>query len=173
MAFKKKANLDVETVFKLGGVDKNGKPQPKQIEGFYVGSRTTETEMGPSTIHVFQTSKGQQGIWGSKTLNTTLSANDVGYMIRVTYTGKKKLSKGKTQHTYDIEIDEEQQSTVLLASSEAEGNDDDGNEVDYEDSEAEDINSENDEEPAPVLAASSAAERKAKVQALVNKRKQA
>lgn len=175
MAFKKKPSLDVDNVFKLGGVDKKGKACPKQIEGFYVGSRTVEGDQGTSTIHVFQTAKGKLGIWGSKTLNTTLSADDIGYMVRVTYLGKKKLTKGRTQHMYDIEIDEDQRSEEAASDeSEDEGLEASDESEDSEDTEdEEEVESEEDEEPAPALAASSAAERKAKVQALVNKRKQA
>lgn len=175
MAFKKKPSLDVDNVFKLGGVDKKGKACPKQIEGFYVGSRTVEGDQGTSTIHVFQTSKGKVGIWGSKTLNTTLSAEDAGYMIRVTYLGKKKLTKGRTQHMYDIEIDEDQRSEEAAADTEEgeEGLEASDESEDSEDTEDEEEAEEDEEPAAPALAASSAAERKAKVQALVNKRKQA
>lgn len=171
MAYKKKPSLDVETVLKLGGVDKNGKAYPKQIEGFYVGARTVENEQGISTIHVFQTAKGNVGIWGSKTLNTTLSGNDVGYMVRVTYLGKKKLTKGRTQHMYDIEIDEDQRSDEV--GIEAAGSEEDTYEAseETEDEAGAETSNSDYEDTSSALSASSAAERKAKVQALVNKRK--
>jgi len=166
MAFQKKPSLDVESVIKLGGTDKNGKPFPKQIEGFYLGSRTTETEMGKSTIHVFQTGKGSEGIWGSKTLNTTLGSSDVGFMVRVVHTGKKKLSKGRTQHTFEISIDPDQSLEVLpnLAASE----DNDSGDADYEDEQEdaeETVEEVDEEEQAAQLAAAQA--RRTKVNSLL------
>ena len=106
MAYEKIKDLSTDTVFKLGGQDpKTGKPNPGQIEGYYLGSRAVQTSAGNAVIHVFQTPKGNEGIWGTKKLNDNLTRNVVGFMTLVVYKGKKKLSGGKTQHEYDMSVD--------------------------------------------------------------------
>lgn len=105
MAYEKVNDLGTDVVHKLGGTDKNGKPAPKQMEGYYLGSRPVVTSNGPAVIHVFQTPKGNEGIWGTKKLNDNLTVKLIGSMVLVQYKGKKKLTGGKTQHEYDISVD--------------------------------------------------------------------
>lgn len=106
MAYEKLVDLGTELVSALGGTDnKTGKPNPTSIEGYYLGSKNVQTSSGPSVIHVFQTPKGNQGVWGTKKLNDNLTARVAGKMTLVEYKGKVKIAGGKTQHTYDIMVD--------------------------------------------------------------------
>ena len=153
MAYEKINDLSTDTVFKLGGMDnKTGKPCPKQIEGFYLGSRPVQTSGGPAVIHVFQTSKGNEGIWGTKKLNDNLTRNIVGCMVNVVYKGKKKLTGGKTQHEYDMFVDRSVRTVV-----EDVGSTDTGYEDDYTGSSYED-NGEDTDVQLPLRKSTSAAE---------------
>jgi hypothetical protein len=106
MAYEKLVDLGTELVTALGGSDnKTGKANPMSIEGYYLGSKNVQTTNGPSVIHVFQTAKGNQGVWGTKKLNDNLTSKVTGKMTLVEYTGKVKIAGGKTQHTYNIMVD--------------------------------------------------------------------
>ena len=101
MAYQKLTDLAADTVVALG----NGEGQQKSIEGYYLGARQVTTSNGPSNIHVFQTPKGNVGVWGTKKLNDNLGNSNRGVMTLVNYKTKVKLQGGKTQHTYDFMVD--------------------------------------------------------------------
>lgn len=101
MAYKRMTDLSADTVVALGV----GEDQQKSIEGYYLGAREVTTTNGPSNIHVFQTAKGNVGVWGTKKLNDNLGSGNRGTMTLVTYKAKVKLQGGKTQHTYDFMVD--------------------------------------------------------------------
>ncbi len=165
MAYEKLQDLSTDRVFKLGGTDKDENPYPKQIEGYYLGSKTFQGTEGPSTIHVFQTPKGNDGIWGSKTLNDSLTSKVVGMMVLVVHKGKKKLSGKKTQHMYDISVDKE--NTIEVDASSAVEVTDNSSDTEFEAADNADDSTE-DEDQAAALAQ---VERQAKVQAMLNKGK--
>ena len=84
MAFKERPDLTSETVHALGGTNnKTGKPNPTKVEGYYVGVRECETDFGPAKIHFFDTADGRIGIWGKTTLNRQLTADLLGFCVRV------------------------------------------------------------------------------------------
>jgi hypothetical protein len=162
MGYEKIQDLSTDTVFKLGGQDpKTGKPCPTQIEGYYLGNRAVQTSAGNAVIHVFQTPKGNEGIWGSKKLNDNLTRNIVGCMTLVVYKGKKKLTGGKTQHEYDMSVDKSNRIEVSsdIPNTYAEDEEDT---TEYESSGA------YEEDTAALLAQQ--AEQKAKVEALLKNR---
>ncbi len=99
MAYQKLADLGTDTVVALGF----GEGKQAKVEGYYLGARTVNTANGESNIHVFQTPKGNLGVWGTKKLNDNLT--NKGVMTLVEYKGKVKLQGGKTQHTYEFMID--------------------------------------------------------------------
>lgn len=126
MAFKELASLDAETVITIGGRDKKtGKANPTNAEGYYLGNRVVKgSKYGDSTLHFFQTAKGNLGVWGKTNLNNKLAAVNPGTMIRVTYAGLKSTKNGD-MHSYKVEVDAD--NTIDVESLEAdalEGNSD-------------------------------------------------
>jgi hypothetical protein len=101
MAYEKLTDLGTDKVFALG----KGEDKIDSVEGYYLGSRQVTTGNGPSTIHVFQTVEGNIGVWGTKKLNDNLGNSVRGCMMLINYKGKVKLQGGKTQHTYEFNID--------------------------------------------------------------------
>jgi len=181
MAFKVVASLDCDTTVTLGGVDKKTKKKnPTQIEGYFLGSKET----GPNKfnkakidlVHVFQTPKGNVGVWGKTDLDRKIKNVTPGTMVRATFDGTLPTNKGNDMLKYKVEIDESETIDVSdLVDSQDSGGDDNNTQYgddpaidgeDYEDSD-EDDNSNS------VLSASSdaVAERAAKVQALLGKNK--
>lgn len=101
MAYQQLTDLGTDQVFALGV----GEGKLSTIEGYYLGARTVTTSNGDSVIHVFQTPKGNQGVWGTKKLNDNLGGSNRGVMTKIDYKGKIKLQGGKTQHTYEFFVD--------------------------------------------------------------------
>lgn len=172
MAYEKVVDLSTDTVHKLGGVDaKTGKKNPISIEGYYLGCRMVKSENGESTIHVFQTPKGNEGIWGSADTNTKLGNVTPGTMTNVVFKAKIKIGGGKTKNTFDVFVDNEQTIEVAgkgfnrnsAAEDSYEASDDTTEEYTSDDADEEDAG----QEVAAQLAADSAA-RAAKVQSLLN-----
>lgn len=169
MAYEKVNDLGTDVVHKLGGTDKNGKPAPKQMEGYYLGSRPVVTSNGPAVIHVFQTPKGNEGIWGTKKLNDNLTVKLIGSMVLVQYKGKKKLTGGKTQHEYDISVDKS--NTIDVVGLDAAAEEDSAD--DFETAEDSELSNEEEPEDEAVLLAQqqSAEARKQRVQSLLKGKK--
>lgn len=118
MAFKTIQDLDCEVVVALGGKDENGKANPTQVEGYYLGFRRVASKLSKSgfaNIHVFQTEEGNVGVWGKTNLDQKLLAATPGTMIRATFTGTKPIPGKKAMYMYKVEIDEENKIEVNLA----------------------------------------------------------
>lgn len=162
MSFKEVSSLDAEVTIALGKTDrKTGKPGPKQVEGYYLGSRKVATKKGESKLHFLQTSAGNLGVWGTADLNRKLGAVVPGTMVRATSTGTKPTPRGD-MYTYKVEVDET--NTIEVSASEDsasyaqnDSDDDSAEAVAYDDDA-------NEDEAQAMLAA---AERKAKVEALL------
>jgi len=168
MAFQEVSSLDADVTVALGKKDKNGKPYPKQAEGYFLGSRTVQNKRGESKIHFLQTPKGNLGIWGTTDLNRKLASAPEGSMVRITSTGTKPTPNGD-MYTYKVEVDKENSIEVSAASEDTGYSDDSSNEEsDSEGYGDDDVSADEDAVQAAALAA---AERQAKVQALLNKGK--
>lgn len=112
MAFKQVADLDCNTTIAIGKTDKKtGKAYPKSLTGYFLGTRDVESEMGESKLHVFQTDKGNVGVWGTKDLNNKLKAVLPGYKTRVTFTGTVP-TKFKPMFKYNVEVDSDDSIVV-------------------------------------------------------------
>jgi hypothetical protein len=172
MSFKEVSSLDADVTVSIGKRDKKtGKMGPKSAEGYYLGNRTVQNKRGPSTIHFLQTPEGNLGVWGTTDMNRKLSQVTPGTMVRITSTGTKPTPNGD-MYTYRVELDSENTIEVgdLGGSYEAasEAQDSEGHEA-AEDSYSDDSEGSNEEEtPVAAVSASSAAARKAKVEALLN-----
>ncbi len=171
MGFETVASLDADVTVALGKKNKQtGKDYPKQAEGYYLGNRQVEGKRGPSTLHFLQTAKGNLGVWGTTDLNRKLSAVPVGTMVRVTSTGTKATPKGD-MFTYKVEVDKENTIEVEIQASAADDEDTtETSDSDDDDGEVYNNGGQDDDQDADEVAqaqALAAAERKAKVDALL------
>ncbi len=167
MAFKEVSSLDAEVTIAIGKKDKQGKSYPKQAEGYYLGNRVVENKRGQSKLHFLQTAKGNLGVWGTTDLDRKLAQAPVGTMVRITSTGTKPTPNGE-MYTYRVEQDVD--NTIEVATLEA-GSSTAGSDESYSDEddyEATITAVGSDEEDTAQAVALAAAERKAKVQALLN-----
>jgi hypothetical protein len=171
LGFKELSSLDADVTVALGKKDKTGKPYPKQAEGFYLGSRTVENKRGESKLHFLQTAKGNLGVWGTTDLNRKLGQAPVGSMVRVTSTGTKPTPNGD-MYTYKVEVDSENTIEVSGAESNEISNGRDGgydasDSYGSEDTDGGSDEEEGEDEDNGQASALAAAERKAKVEALL------
>lgn len=186
MAFKEVQTLNADVTFAIGGFDKKAKKEnPKQAEGYYLGKRVTEGgKYGPSTIYFLQTKKGNVGIWGKTDLNQKMAAVPAGSMIRVTHAGMTPTPNGD-MHKYKVEVDSTNTIDVSgLTTTADEYTSADDNSADAEDDATADLEAvgyssddEDEEAPEPVALPvgnrGSNADRRAKVEALLNRGKAA
>lgn len=166
MAFKEVNDLSTDVTISLGGVNKKtGKPNPKSIEGYYLGNRQVEDKKkksGVSYIYVFQTDKGNVGVWGKTDLDRKMQAAPLGAMLQVTHTGMAQTPNGE-MYKYGVKYDPENTIDVSdMQSSNSSGGTDLGEGLD--DDFGTDAGVDEDEVQIAALAA---AERKAKVEALL------
>jgi hypothetical protein len=156
MALVDKQDLSTDSVFGLG----DGQDKLQSIEGYYLGNREVKTANGDSIIHVFKTPKGNVGIWGTAKLNSNLGTEDLGVFQSITYKGKVRIAGGKTQHTYRFQSDSDDTIEVAqLSKGSSTANvelvdGDDGDDTDFDANEQ-----------------LVAAQKQAKVQAMLNKNK--
>lgn len=110
MAFKEVIDLNCENTISLGGSNKKtGKANPTKIEGYYLGRRSiedTKKASGVSYIYIFQTQKGNVGVWGKTDLDRKMLTVQAGNMVRVTQTGMKE-TKNAPMYVYKVEHDPE------------------------------------------------------------------
>lgn len=181
MPYQEVTDLNAENVTPLGGPNKKtGKPNPKEVEGYYLGSRKVDSKKarsGFAYIHVFQTSGGNKGVWGKTDMDRKILAVTPGTMTKVTHTGSVPTPNGD-MYTYKVQFDK---TNVIEVSelSQDEGtsdNESNGRENEAAESSWNDENeTEADEEinePAPAqLLNKSAEERRNAVQARLSKGK--
>jgi hypothetical protein len=106
MAYKKKLDLVTDNAIQLGG-STAGKLNPTKIEGFYLGFKEVDGEYGLGKLHIFQTLKGNVGVWGKTNLNRILTSHEKGMMCQVTFTGMGTAKKGKKPaYEYQLEYDD-------------------------------------------------------------------
>lgn len=110
MAFERIATLDAEKSISLGGMDKkSGKPNPKSVEGYYLGTKTGIPNKfnpeKPDCQHVLQTKDGLVGVWGKSHLNPQMAKAIPGCMVRITFTGTRPSKKGNDQLLFAVEQD--------------------------------------------------------------------
>jgi hypothetical protein len=173
MGFKEVSSLDADTVIALGGQDKKTKKaNAKQIEGYYLGSRTVADKKkkdGKSYIHVFQTAEGNTGVWGKTDLDRKLLAVTPGTMTRATHTGFRETPNGD-MYTYKVEVDSENTIDVSDLVKQAQSTDT-STEGGYEDSGEEyDNEEETAYEPEPMQSAQANAEKQRKVQDILSRK---
>lgn len=181
MGFQKVTSLDADITYALGKKNKQtGKADPSSVEGYYIGNREVDTKLGKTKLHIFQTPKGNIGIWGGTDMNRKLSQVALGSMARVTAAGKKPTPRGD-MNVFNVEVDKENSIEVSagdFSSNESMG--DNSDQIDSsafsdDDSDADDSESDFDADDSPRsqshIGGLTAAQRQEKVQALLNKNK--
>lgn len=169
MGFKEVTSLDTDHTTALGGINKKtGKSNPTSAEGYYLGSKKVESKKarsGFAYLHILQTPKGNLGIWGKTDLDRKILSVPPGSMVRVTHTGMLTTPNGD-MYKFKVEVDSDNTIEVSASaedhsvgvSEETWSNDDENSDSIEQDS------SGDDDYGQAVLAA---AERKAKVEALL------
>ncbi len=190
MAFKTIVVLDADVTISMGGTNKKtNKKNPVRVEGYYLGSKTVadkKKKSGQSYIHIFQTAKGNVGVWGKTNLDNQIINVPPGTMTRATVTGMRSTPNGD-MYVFQVEVDlentvEAPEQATIAAANNAASDDGDGQEAGSYDSSGQDDDApdaddqpEDQEAPeaiAPPPQAKSNAERNARVNALLgNKRK--
>ncbi len=159
MAFEEVVSLDADVTIAIGKKDKSGKAYPKSAEGYYLGSRAVTNKRGESKLHFLQTEAGNLGVWGTTDLNRKLAQVVPGTMVLITSTGTKPTPNGD-MYTYSVKRDPT--NTIDVRALEAASDTDASDEGFTE----EETNDESDADESQTLALA-AAERKAKVEALL------
>ncbi len=174
MAYTEVQDLGTDTVIALGGFNKKArKDNPTSIEGYYLGSRSVsspKSKTGLAKIHVFQTPKGNVGVWGKTDLDQKLGAVTPGTMTLAKF-DRMVPSKNGEMYRYKVLVDNDNTIEVQAGATEAatETSDYSAEEVSYERDET-DTNTQDADDIASA-AELARLERQAKVQALVGKRK--
>lgn len=167
MSFQELPDLSCDKAIQIGGIDKKTKKaNPKQIEGFFIGSRDVESKKsktGFTKLHVFKTATGTVGVWGKTNLDTQLQSVKLGVMTRVTFVGMV-ATKNNPMYKYKVQIDNDNVldgvdlEALQSAGAESSGEDSSGSNYDSGEEEvsAEDFGQEEpeetslDEEDAPM-----------------------
>lgn len=183
MAFQEIVSLEADQTISLGGSNrKTGKKNPNSVEGYYLGSKQVQDakkQSGKSYIHIFQTPKGNLGVWGKTDMDRKLLNCTPGTMLRISHTGMRATKNGEM---YVYKVEQDQDNTIeVAASSDSFDADDSSASVESREfgGESEDFGTdgfETEEAPeaiqAPVVSlAGDAAARRAKVDAALNKRR--
>lgn len=189
MGFKEVADLDCETTTAIGGKNKEtGKPNPKSIEGYFIGTKQVESKKsktGTANLHVLQTPKGNVGVWGKTNLDQKMLTVAPGSAVRISFIGMVE-TRNNPMYKYKVEVDTENSIEVTGSNFTTKDGEEEGTqsfgaaeteEETYEDEEAE-TDVEEDETPADELpparptvrrtATAPSAARQARVQALLN-----
>lgn len=111
MAFEKVISLDCNTAIQLGGKDKKtNKPNQKQVEGYYLGSKQISSKYsktGLAKLHIFQTNEGNLGVYGKTNMDQQLANVNPGTMTRLTFTGMVNIPGRNPMYKYSVEIDKD------------------------------------------------------------------
>lgn len=106
MSFETVADLSCDVTIQLGGINKEtGKPNPKSIEGYWLGYKIVDGKYGPAQLHVFQTKTGNTGVWGKTDLDAKLSLVKPGTMVRATFDKTVPSNKGNDKWVFKVEFD--------------------------------------------------------------------
>lgn len=170
MAFRTVAAIDADITTAVGGVNKKtGKKNPTSVEGYFLGKKQVDSpksKTGKAWLYILQTPKGNLGVWGKTDMDKKMSQVAPGSMTRITHTGMQPTPNGE-MYKYTVEQDSDNVISVSVPEVAAEQDEPSFDQEESFDASPESLDEE-DEQQALALAA---AERKAKVQAMLAKRK--
>lgn len=119
MGYENVVTLECDDIIALGGFNKKtGKPNPKSIEGFYLGTTTRETKGGdkPSLVYVFFTEKGNIGVWGKTHLDRIMPGAKTGFMTLLTQEGTRP-TKHQDMYLFNVKQDKSRSIDVNFAAT--------------------------------------------------------
>jgi hypothetical protein len=159
-----------------------GEGNPSFVEGYFLGSKDTESDYGPGKLHLFQTAEGIVGVWGKTRMNTLLTEDHRGQMVLLSFTGMIAPTKKGRRPSYGYQLKYNPKDTIDVANinvnaESASASDDDESESQYVSDDTND-NVEEIVETAPVRpvaparpATTPSPAKQAALQALLNKNK--
>jgi hypothetical protein len=116
MAFEEVQDLDCDTTTAIGGVNKRtNKKNPTELTGYFIGSKETpskKNKSGIAMLHIFQTAKGNVGVWGKTDLDRKMKVVDPGQLVKVKVTGMVPTVNGD-MYKYSVAVDRE--NTIEVA----------------------------------------------------------
>ncbi len=97
---------DVKTI-SLGGIDKTtGKKNPTEFEGYYLRTETRPNKFNPAkpqNLYVFKTSGGDVGLFGKAGIDREMKKARPGYMTKVINTEETlDVGKGNPMTLYEV-----------------------------------------------------------------------
>ena len=169
MGYSEVTSLDADTTISIGGFNKKTKKDnPTSAEGYYLGSRVVETKTGESKLHFFQTAKGNLGVWGKTDMDRKLASVTPGTMTRVSFSRMQETPKGD-MYVFKVEVDGS--NTIDVADLSSQTSEDTGGEEEAYGDGDDNVGTDPDDEDVEQQAALAAAERQAKVAAMLSKGK--
>lgn len=111
MAFRTKFDGQTDKTIALGG-DRDGKKNPTSIEGYFLGSKTTQSDYGPGLLHMIQTEDGVVGVWGKTRLNNLLTKELTGQMVKIDFTGMIAPVKKGRRPAYGYKVQHDPDNTT-------------------------------------------------------------
>lgn len=168
MAYVTKFDGRTDKTIKIGG-----EGNPTSIEGYFLGSKDTSSDFGPGKLHLFQTEEGVIGVWGKTRMNNLLTADLRGQMVLVNFTGMIAPSKKGRRPSYGYKVQHDTQNVIDVSNidltSTLESSEDSETEVDSYESNAIEVLVDRHPVAPKTPATTPSAERRAQVQALLNK----
>lgn len=172
MAYKQVNSLDADTTIAIGGFNKKlKKDNPLSAEGHYLGAKVVDSaksKSGKALLHIFQTAKGNLGVWGKTDMDRKLAQVTPGTMTRVSFKTMKAVPTGE-MYIFSVEVDGD--NTIEVNLQDTATTTDDGDDLNGGGQEQEEESYNNDHEPDEEQQALEAAENKARVAALLNRNK--
>jgi len=169
MAYKTFTDLSADTTVSLGGINrKTGKKNPIEVEGYYLGKRSVEDKKkksGTSNIYFFQTANGNIGVWGKTNMDQKMAQAQVGLMTLVQFDKMVNTPNGE-MYKYIVAQDPD----LFIEVSDYSADTSTGSDYIDEEETVETEEEETDTEDALQSAALAAAERRKKVDALLNRK---
>lgn len=108
MAFEKLVSLRADRCIKIGGENTStGKPNPAEIEGFYLGFLEKEGDRGKYNLYLIKTPSETVGVYSTAYLINEMLMAKAGLLTKITFKGLRKVSNG-TMYVYDVQQDPSQ-----------------------------------------------------------------
>lgn len=112
---------DVKIV-KLGGVNKEGKKNPMEVEGYLQYVQELHNKFNPSKpqkFYVLKTRRGLEGIYGKGGLDKLMSQAVPGLLTKIVDTGETKdTGKGNPMKVYKVFQDKDDSAEVMSSPAE-------------------------------------------------------
>ena len=112
MGYKTKFDGNTDKTIQVGGKNSSGEPNPTSLEGYFLGTKATESDYGPGKLHIFQTKEGTVGVWGKTRLDNLLTSDLLGQMVLVSFTGMIAPTKKGRKPSYGYKVQHDEENTI-------------------------------------------------------------